>query len=362
MLPAAPPHGCPRILTAIMARTPRVAIIGAGIVGCSLADELVVARLVGRDGRRAGTAVRDRRLHESHAPGIIFQTNASKTMAEFARYTVEKATSLTLDGRWCLNPVGSLELALTAGAPARAAPTPGLRRGVGPRRRGDRPRRGGPAVAAGRPRRILGAYHVPSDGLTDSVRVSRGAGAPRDGGRRPVPRRPHRDRHPHRRRSRPGRDHGSRRDPGGHRGLRRGHLGTADRGDGRHDRAAPAARPPATLDDGRCPRSSHRASRRIGRRSTRTSASRTATCTSASTPTGWASAAYGHVPMPIDAARPAPPTRGAGHAVGPGVHAGQLRRVVGVGGGADPRPPLARRPDRARASTASSRSRPTASR
>ncbi len=95
-----------------MASTPRVVIIGAGIVGCSLADEL------GLRGWSDVTVVEQGRLFKtggstSHAPGIIFQTNASKTMQGFARYTVEKATSLELDGRWCLNPIGSLELALT---------------------------------------------------------------------------------------------------------------------------------------------------------------------------------------------------------------------------------------------------------
>ena len=62
-----------------MARTPRVVIIGAGIVGCSLADELVLR------GWTDVTVVEQGRLFKtggstSHAPGIIFQTNASKTM------------------------------------------------------------------------------------------------------------------------------------------------------------------------------------------------------------------------------------------------------------------------------------------
>ena len=132
-----------------MASTPRVVIIGAGIVGCSLADELVLR------GWSDVTVVEQGRLFKtggstSHAPGIIFQTNASKTMQGFARYTVEKAASLELDGRWCLNPVGSLELALTPERLARAPPSARLRRVVGPRGPGDRPRRDGAAVAARR--------------------------------------------------------------------------------------------------------------------------------------------------------------------------------------------------------------------
>ena len=68
---------------------PRVVVIGAGIVGCSLADELVLR------GWSDVTVVDQGPLFAaggstSHAPGLVFQTNGSKTMAEFARYTVEK--------------------------------------------------------------------------------------------------------------------------------------------------------------------------------------------------------------------------------------------------------------------------------
>ncbi len=95
-----------------MAATPRVAIIGAGIVGCSLADELVLRGwtdvVVIEQGPLFATGG-----STSHAPGLVLQTNASKTMAEFARYTLEKSMSLTLDGEWCFNQVGSLEFALT---------------------------------------------------------------------------------------------------------------------------------------------------------------------------------------------------------------------------------------------------------
>ena len=152
-------------------RTPRVAIIGAGIVGCSLADELVlrgwsdVAVIEQGPLFAAGGST-------SHAPGIIFQTNASKTMTEFAGYTIEKAASLTLDGRWCLNQVGSLELALT---PERLAEI---------HRRRDFAQSWGLAGRVVDPEEtsrlwplvdrdaILGAYHVPTDGLTDAVRIS----------------------------------------------------------------------------------------------------------------------------------------------------------------------------------------------
>jgi glycine/D-amino acid oxidase-like deaminating enzyme len=92
--------------------TPRVVIIGAGIVGASLADELT-ARGWGRV-----TVVDQGPLPltggaTSHAPGLVFQTNAAKTMTEFASYTVEKLKSIDVDGAWCFNQVGGLEIATT---------------------------------------------------------------------------------------------------------------------------------------------------------------------------------------------------------------------------------------------------------
>ncbi len=154
-----------------MTTTPRVVIIGAGIVGCSLADELVLRGWTDVTVAEQGSLFKTGGS-TSHAPGIIFQTNASKTMQSFAMTTIEKAASLTLDGRWCLNPVGSLELALT---PERLAEIHRRRdfaeswglagRVIDP----DETARLWPLVDRDR---IVGAYHVPSDGLTDAVRVS----------------------------------------------------------------------------------------------------------------------------------------------------------------------------------------------
>ena len=49
----------------------------------------------------------------SHAPGLVFQTNPSKTMTEFANYTVEKFGALDHPDGWAFNPVGGLEVATT---------------------------------------------------------------------------------------------------------------------------------------------------------------------------------------------------------------------------------------------------------
>ncbi len=154
-----------------MASTPRVAIIGAGIVGCSLADELVLRGwsnvVVIEQGPlfAAGGST-------SHAPGLVFQTNGSKTMAEFARYTVEKSCSLELDGEWCFNQVGSLELALTEDRLRELHRRQGFAESWGIESRvidPDETARLWPLVDRDA---IRGAYHVPTDGLAKAVRVS----------------------------------------------------------------------------------------------------------------------------------------------------------------------------------------------
>ena len=91
---------------------PRVVVIGAGVVGAALADELtargwsdVVVLEQGPLWAAGGSS--------SHAPGLVFQANASKTMTELAAYTVEKLSGLHLDGEPCFLQVGGLEVATT---------------------------------------------------------------------------------------------------------------------------------------------------------------------------------------------------------------------------------------------------------
>ncbi|KAL2870910.1 GcvT family protein [Aspergillus lucknowensis] len=92
----------------------RVVIIGAGIVGTNLADELLSR------GWTDVTVVEQGPLDlpggsTSHAPGLVFQTSPSKTMTRFAQYTVEKLLSMKdrEGGGSCFNQVGGLEVATT---------------------------------------------------------------------------------------------------------------------------------------------------------------------------------------------------------------------------------------------------------
>jgi glycine/D-amino acid oxidase-like deaminating enzyme len=149
---------------------PKVVVIGAGIVGASLADELTARGWT-------DVTVLDRGPlfttggSSSHAPGLVFQTNPSKTMTEFAKYTVEKFGALTHSDGWAFNPVGGLEVAST------------------PERWADLHRKHGWAqswgitgelLTAGQCAemhplldvdRILGGFHTPTDGLVKAVRA-----------------------------------------------------------------------------------------------------------------------------------------------------------------------------------------------
>src|SRR5258708_3337268 len=89
---------------------PRVVVIGAGVVGAALVDELSArgwtdVTLIDQGDLPAPGG------SSSHAPGLVFQANSSKTMTQLARYTVEKAGAMDVDGAPCFLPVGGLEVA-----------------------------------------------------------------------------------------------------------------------------------------------------------------------------------------------------------------------------------------------------------
>ncbi|WP_077488935.1 GcvT family protein [Sinomonas mesophila] len=148
--------------------SPRVVIIGAGIVGANLADELtsrgwtdITVLDKGPIPLTGGST--------SHAPGLVFQTNSSKTMTEMAAYTGRKFASLTRPGFSAFNAVGGLEIATSES------------------RLAELKRRHGWATAWGVEARlvdaaeakalhplidesiVLGGLHLPGDGLASSL-------------------------------------------------------------------------------------------------------------------------------------------------------------------------------------------------
>src|SRR5262249_1105853 len=163
-----------------MSITPRVVIIGAGIVGANLADELTAR------GWDCVTVVDQGPLpltggSTSHAPGLVFQTNAVKTMTAFASYTVEKLKSIGVDGAWCCNQVGRREVAPAPGGLAALYRRQGWATSWGVEAEVVGPEdcvRLHPLIDAAR---VLGGLHVPSDGLAKASRavvaLARRAGA-----------------------------------------------------------------------------------------------------------------------------------------------------------------------------------------
>ncbi|MES4892857.1 FAD-dependent oxidoreductase [Streptomyces sp. NPDC096012] len=151
---------------------PRVVIIGAGIVGCSLADELTAR------GWNDVTVLEQGPLpapggSTSHAPGLVFRTSPSRTLSQFAGYTIEKFRSLEVAGVPCFDQVGGLELATTPERLAELHRRAGYAAAWGIR---------GEVVSAARCKElwplldesvVLGGFHTPDDGLARALLASR---------------------------------------------------------------------------------------------------------------------------------------------------------------------------------------------
>jgi glycine cleavage system T protein len=150
----------------------RIVIVGAGIVGCSTAYELT------RLGWTDIVVVDQGPLFEtggstSHAPGLVFQVNPARTVSKLAQDTVRTYERLN-EGEstpiWY--GVGSFEVATT---PERLQE---LRRREGYARSWDLPARVIDPDEAVRllpllnRDRVLGALHVPTDGLVKAVRAA----------------------------------------------------------------------------------------------------------------------------------------------------------------------------------------------
>jgi glycine cleavage system aminomethyltransferase T/glycine/D-amino acid oxidase-like deaminating enzyme len=149
---------------------PRIVIIGAGVVGAALADELSVR------GWTDITVLDQGPLYatggsSSHAPGLVFQCNPSKTMTELARYTVEKLTALDLDGEPCFLPVGGLEVATTPDRLAELHRRHGWLTSWGVESRVISAEESVKLHSLLDPDLVLGGLHTPADGLAVAVRA-----------------------------------------------------------------------------------------------------------------------------------------------------------------------------------------------
>ena len=145
-------------------------VVGAGVVGAAVADELTLR------GWDQVTVLDQGRLpaaggSTSHAPGLVFQANPSRTMIQLAAYTVAKLGALAAPDGPAFLQVGGLEVATT---PERAA---------------ELHRRHGWLVAAGVPAEVLdaaqavhryplldpdvvlGGLFTPTDGIANAVRA-----------------------------------------------------------------------------------------------------------------------------------------------------------------------------------------------
>jgi len=146
-------------------------IIGAGIVGCS------TAYFLARHGWRNVVVLDQGPLFKtggstSHAPGLVFQTNASRTMTRLAGDTIDLYNSLQWHGQPCFYPVGSLEVATTTERLEDLKRKMGFTKSWGVKDARlltpDQTLEKSPLIDA---QKILGSFHVPGDGIAKAVNI-----------------------------------------------------------------------------------------------------------------------------------------------------------------------------------------------
>src|SRR3954471_3780257 len=154
----------------------RVVIVGAGIAGASVAHHLVA------EGWTDIVLVDQGPLWEtggstSHAPGLAFQLNASRTMTRFARRTVELLRGLELDGKPCWHGVGGIEVAATEARMDELHRRWGRAQGYGlPDAQLLTPEQVRERIPLIDPGHILGGFLVPSDGIAKALRAAEALG------------------------------------------------------------------------------------------------------------------------------------------------------------------------------------------
>jgi dimethylglycine oxidase len=149
----------------------KIIILGAGIVGCNIADKLselgmknVMVLEKGPLFRTGGSS--------SHAPGLVFQTNGSQSMVKMAMQSVRKFSSLEHDEGPTYLGVGGIEVAFT---PERLQET--KRRFGFAQSHGIKgakllsPREVVEKIPLIDEKKIYGGYFVPNDGIAKALRI-----------------------------------------------------------------------------------------------------------------------------------------------------------------------------------------------
>ncbi len=150
----------------------QLVVIGAGIVGTSAAYHLaelgVTDVLVIDQGPLFETGG-----STSHAPGLVFQTNGSRTMCRLAQYSVDLYSGLELEGQPAWYGVGGIEVATTPERTEELKRRRGYARAYGIE--GTElltPEETAARIPILDPGHILGSYLVPSDGIAKGTRVA----------------------------------------------------------------------------------------------------------------------------------------------------------------------------------------------
>jgi dimethylglycine oxidase len=144
----------------------RVVVVGAGIAGAGVAHHLA------ERGWEDIVVVDEGPLFQtggstSHAPGLVFQHNASRTMTRLAQWTVEKLTALG-----AFHPVGSIEVATTDERWAELDRRCARARGYGLEARLLDPGQVAELLPLLDAQTILGGFHVADDGIAKGVRAA----------------------------------------------------------------------------------------------------------------------------------------------------------------------------------------------
>jgi glycine cleavage system aminomethyltransferase T/glycine/D-amino acid oxidase-like deaminating enzyme len=146
-------------------------IVGAGIVGASAAYHL--AELGARD----VIVIDQGPLFEtggstSHAPGLVFQTNPSRTMCRIAQDSIRLYADLEVDGEPAWYGVGGIEVATTPERLAELRRRQGWARSYGVEGTEQlTPEQTAERIPLLDPSTIVGSYLVPTDGIAKAVRI-----------------------------------------------------------------------------------------------------------------------------------------------------------------------------------------------